>query len=150
MKSQAYKLKLDKEKLQRTFKSLKNEIGEIAVKHFKKSFDKEGFNNEPFVKWKPLKRERKRYANRKILTQTGALKNSLQYKSRLTKTEWSVVVTSTKIYAKIHNQGLMGLAWGKYPFKMPKRQFMGNSKILDKKIQTRIDNRIKTALKIKN
>lgn len=149
MKSQAYKLKLDKEKLQRTLKVLKTEIGEMSVKHFKQSFNKEGFNDMPFIKWQPLKRARKRYANRKILTQTGALKNSLNHAGRLTRNEWNVVVWSTKIYAKIHNEGLMGLAFGKYPFKMPKRQFMGNSNILDKKIQTRIDNRLSKALNLK-
>ena len=149
MKSQAYKLKLDKEKLQRTLKVLKTEIGQMSVQHFKQSFNKEGFNDIPFVRWQPLKRARKRYANRKILTQTGALKNSLNHAGRLTRNEWNVVVWSTKIYAKIHNEGLMGLAFGKYPFKMPKRQFMGNSNILDKKIQTRIDNRLSKALNLK-
>lgn len=149
MKSQAYKLKLDKEKLQRTLRGLKTEIGEISVKHFKQSFEKEGFNDMPFQRWQPLKRPRKRYTNRKILTQTGALKNSMQHSGRLTRNEWNVVVKSTKIYAKIHNEGLMGLAWGKYPFRMPKRQFMGDSNILDKKLQTRIDNRLKVALNLK-
>ena len=73
----------------------------------------------------------------------------MHHAGRLTRNEWNVVVWSTKIYAKIHNEGLMGLAFGKYPFKMPKRKFMGDSKILDKKLQTRIDNRLKKELNLK-
>lgn len=126
-------------------KSLKTEVGDIAVKHFKKSFDMEGFNDVPFKRWKPLKRERSRYANRKILTQTGTLKRSLRYNSYVGSKIWWVNVSSPLIYANVHNEGLMaGRGAG---FKMPKRQFMGDSKLLDKKIQRRIETRINQAFK---
>ena len=36
-------------------------------------------------------------------------------------------------YAQIHNEGLMGKAFGKYPFKMPKRQFIGQTRELTNK-----------------
>lgn len=148
MKSQAYKLQLDKQKVKKTLIGLKSELGVILVKHFKQSFEKEGFNDEPFVRWQPLKRARKRYANRKILTQTGALKNSMQNAGVLRGNILNIVVWTSKIYAKIHNNGLMGLAFGKYPFRMPKRQFIGNSNILNKKLETRIDYKLKKELNL--
>ena len=105
----------------------------------------EGFNDTSFKRWKPLKRERSRYANRKILTQTGTLKRSLKYNSYVGSKIWWVKVYSNLPYADVHNEGLMsGRGTG---FKMPKRQFMGDSKLLDKKIQRRIGTRINQAFK---
>lgn len=129
-----------------TLKSLKDEVGEMAVRHFKKSFDIESFNDESGSKWKELKRKRPvPYTNNKILTRTGALKKSLRYKSYVGKRVWWVKIGSPLIYADVHNEGLRsGRGNG---FKMPKRQFMGESKTLDKRIQTRINNRIKNATK---
>lgn len=127
-----------------TLKSLKDEVGEMAVRHFKKSFDIEGFNDTPTPMWKSLKRPRPApYTGNKILTRTGSLKKSLRYKSRVGKRTWSVSVNSPLIYANVHNEGLRsGRGKG---FKMPKRQFMGESSTLDHRIQTRINNRIKAA-----
>lgn len=129
-----------------TLKSLKDEVKDMAISHFKKSFDLEAFNDQPLKKWKPLKRRRPQpYSNNKILTKTGKLKNSLRARSYVGSRVWWVNLYSNVDYANVHNEGLRsGRGRG---FKMPKRQFMGDSKILDKKIQTRIDNRIKKAFK---
>jgi hypothetical protein len=37
----------------------------------------------------------------------------------------------------------MGKAWNKYPFKMPKRQFIGYSGVLNRKIIAKMDVTIK-------
>jgi phage gpG-like protein len=49
-------------------------------------------------------------------------------------------------YASIHNFGLRGKAWGKHPFTMPRRQFMGESRTLNRKIIKLIDENVKKAL----
>lgn len=120
---------------------VKDEIGKMVVNHFKKSFDREGFNNVPFMHWKLLKnRERRKWPSRKILVQTGTLKRGLNYRARVTLNRYSIEVFNNVEYAAVHNEGLRaGRGAG---FKMPKRQFMGYSKPLIKRIETRINNRI--------
>ena len=141
--------------------------------HFKKSFANEGFIDESFSPWKRLKvlksKRGKGYdtyrhagtddargktfkVNRenfvrsvkrnKILTKTGALKNSLKTSLRNN----IAIISSSLPYSAIHNEGLMGKAWGKHPFKMPKRQFMGNSKSLERRSQAKFIAKINTAI----
>lgn len=115
---------------------MRTELKKTSLDYFKKSFDNEGFTDRGFWHWTPLKRERpKRFRGRKILTNTGKLKNSIKTTSNSTKTDFYVRFYSNVKYAAIHNEGLNGRAFGKYPFKMPKRMFMGYSYILDKKLQ---------------
>ena len=144
--NEARKILVHKIAVDLALKSLKDEVKQMAISHFKKSFDIEGFNDSPVKKWKPLKRKRSQpYTNNKILTKTGKLKNSLRGRSYVGSRVWWVDIYSNVEYANVHNEGLRsGRGRG---FKMPKRKFMGNSRILDKKIQTRIDNRIKNAIK---
>lgn len=144
--NEAKKILAHKIAIDLTLKALKDEVKDMSLNHFKKSFEIEGFNNEPFRRWKPLKRKRASpYTNNKILTRTGRLKNSLRTQSYVGSRVWWIKYYSNVEYADVHNEGLRsGSGRG---FKMPKRQFMGNSRSLDKKIQTRIDNRIKKAFK---
>lgn len=144
--NESKKILASKIAIELTLKSLKDEVKDMAVKHFTKSFDLEGFNDSPVKKWKPLKRKRSQpYTNNKILTKTGKLKNSLRGRSYAGSRVWWVDIYSNVEYANVHNEGLRsGRGRG---FKMPKRQFMGNSRLLDKKIQTRINNRINNAFK---
>lgn len=130
-----------------TFKSLKDEVKVMSINHFKKSFEIEAFNDVNIRKWKPLKRERTRYKGNKILTQTGKLKNSIRARTYVGKKIWWIEAYSNVIYANIHNDGLIGKAWGKHSFKMPKRKFMGDSKLLDRKIQRRINYRLSQVFK---
>jgi phage gpG-like protein len=124
---------------------VRREMGGIAIRHYKKSFEREGFNNVPFMHWKLLKRPRTKYANRRILTRSGRLKNSLKYRTRIGKKTYSVSVFSDLEYAAVHNEGLMsGRGNG---FKMPKRRFIGYSKLLEKKLATRLLNKLKPYLK---
>lgn len=119
--------------LKGTMMAARKEMGETSVAHYKKSFSREGFNNVPFMHWKLLKKPRPQpYTNRKILTRTGSLKNSLRYTTRPTKNAFTVRVYSDLPYAAVHNYGLMsGRGDG---FKMPKRQFIGYSKMLEKQL----------------
>jgi phage gpG-like protein len=127
-----------------------------AVLHFKKSFDDEGFTDEGYSRWEKRKnysrrgksgsgspiRSVKKY--RKILTLTGKLKRSITIK--LFSATKALIGTDSP-YAAIHNQGLMGKAWGKHSFKMPKRQFIGNSRKLERRTLAKITAKVSTAIR---
>jgi len=75
------------------------------------------------------------------MVKTGTLKRSINY---LRRGRYAVVINTGALpYAKIHNDGLQGRAFGKHNFKMPKRQFVGYSQTLNKKILSKIDSKIK-------
>jgi phage gpG-like protein len=112
-------------------------IGNIAVKEVKNNFTIQGYDSGAGVQqWEPRKdstnkRYTKRYgvkgsvfqADNKILLQTRNLYNAIRYKA--TKNSVTIGVNLDLVpYAKIHNEGGQGNAFGKASFTMPKRQFM--------------------------
>jgi phage gpG-like protein len=128
-------------------------VGNEAVSHYKKSFRDEGFTDISLAKWQEVKRrtnprnfktitrgknkgeKRAKNANagKPILFQTGELKDSIVYKRGGGR---SVTISSDKVYAEVHNKGLRaGRGKG---FRMPKRQFIGKSAELNKKISNKI------------
>lgn len=138
MKNNARQIFSDKRKrIQEQVMSMRTELGKMAVEHFTASFDREGFNNVPFMHWKHLKRPRPApYTHNKILTRTGRLRRSLRYRTRVTKDSITTSVFTTVPYAAVHNEGLRsGRGRG---FKMPRRQFLGYSKLLENKYTTRL------------
>lgn len=58
-----------------------------------------------------------------------------------------VIVTSDKPYAAIHNEGGTIKVFGKHPVKLPKRQFIGESRELDEKIINLAEQEIDRILK---
>ena len=112
-------------------------IGHEAVVVVKKNFDLQGYDVGTGVKpWEPRKestntRYRKRagvkgtvfQADRKILEQTMNLYNSIKYYPGVRSVMIGVNISFIP-YAKIHNEGGPGMAFGKYAFEMPKRQYM--------------------------
>lgn len=128
-----------------------------GLNHFEESFDNEGFTDSSLVKWKPRKTKDKRGRDitkyrtnkvgkkgslnsygrknegRAILTghSTGGnkLRNSLKAKQVNSGVEFS----TDKEYAEVHNEGKGD---------MPKRQFIGKSKKLDKKIIKKANKRL--------
>jgi len=123
-------------------KILPVELGNITEKHFILGFSKGGGQTDA-GKWQKRKKERKadthtkrgkkrkRTLKRGILILTGALRSDIQ--RRQTSFNKTVIGTNNIAYADIHNSGLDGLAWGRHPFKMPKREFIGHSKKLTAK-----------------
>jgi phage gpG-like protein len=110
-----------------------------AQVHFQKGFDNQGFTDENLQTWKPRKGQirslgasvRSRLPNtKKTLTKTGALKRSIRIMNSGSR---RIRIVSDLPYSAIHNDGLMGRAWGRHSFKMPKRQFIGNSRILERR-----------------
>jgi len=134
-------------------------VGKIAVDFFKQSFKSEGFSGDSGIdKWQKTKDTSRRTRKGKTLVKTGRLKRSI----KVTKKRPGFVVVGTSLpYAIVHNEGLTVKATAKIGrhrrraytrkgapiaastvqahkrnvhFKMPKRQFMGNSKIPNKRI----------------
>lgn len=116
--------------IQRDAKTIiKNE----SLSHFRQSFQNEGFTDETLDPWPDITektKERKRRRNGSlppILTDTGDLSRSLTG----TIEGNDVVISSDLPYAERHNQGLQG---------MKKRQFMGASRQLERRITRQLDN----------
>jgi phage gpG-like protein len=145
---EAFKPQLDK---------IVDAAGVMAVNHFTKSFRDGGFTDENFTPWKKRKRSLDTYRRGKrgesgvrslgidrgiLIGKGGAgrLRNSLRSKKAGV---LSVKIYTDVIYARIHNDGLIGKAFGKYSFKMTKRQFIGYSGKLNRSIIAFIDKKIK-------
>jgi len=127
-------------------------MGNDAKNHYVNSFYNQGFTDESLEKWQPRKRKEYRTrsgkrvndTNRGILIKTGDLSRSIRYRKI---SKYSIVMQSDKPYARIHNEGLQGKAWGKHSFKMPKRQFIGYSGVLNRKLRDKFDRIIKNIFK---
>lgn len=137
----------------------------VAVSFFKQSFQSESWER---VKWKDVQRRQPAWSRngkmvknpykgaaltRKVLTgETGDLGRSIQADRSRTGNGKAVVWTdpktftrSDRIYAAVHNEGLKaGRGKG---FKMPKRQFMGQSETLNKLIVEEIERKLGEMIK---
>ena len=116
-----------------------------GVKHFKRSFQKgiEGFTDDTTIdKWpdiQPATKARKRRKNGSlppILTGVDGPVNSGNLHDSITaRHQPGLVIFSTDVpYAQRHNEGLKG---------MPKRQFWGRSKALERKITAKLDRELR-------
>lgn len=165
--------KLDLDPLIKEFKRQKKhlpqKLGNVAVRYFRRSFDKEGFTDRTLDPW-----ERRKYTARggpkKTLQVSGALKRSI----RRLKTTFGEIKIGTRglAYAEIHNTGgtlrpqvtkrMRGFAWNKYKrtgnpvfkgialtkktnltIEIPKRQYIGDSVVLEKLLKQRIEKEIR-------
>lgn len=127
-------------------KQLPKIIGKRAVSIFKINFQLEGFQDNGVEKWQDVKRRtnpRTKGAakTRKILTgKTGDLGRSIKYETGVA----SVTVFSDVIYADVHNLGLRaGRGKG---FKMPQRQFIGDSMQINQMVEQEITKAINKIL----
>jgi len=114
-------------------------MGVLAANHFTTSFRNQGFTDESLQSWQPRKRtERSRMGNRAILVKSGRLRRSIRSKRF---GFLSVKILTDVPYASVHNNGeRSGRGRG---FKMPKRQFIGYSGVLNRKIIAKMDVTIK-------
>ena len=116
-------------------------VGNIALNHFLESWDNEAFSDgskgsDPWAKRKSKTKRDQVAGRRQLLVQTGALRGSMRVRPGATFRKIAVGSYGIK-YAERHNRGLDG---------MPKRQFIGKSRILDKKIKQMIRNEMKKLL----
>jgi len=131
-------------------------VGVEAVNHFTESFQNEGFTDETLEKWQEVKRrsDPKRIdraaASRPILTgDTGDLGRSIESKAQPGEVKITAATTaagSDKDYAAAHNEGTTTAGRGNKT-KIPKRQFIGKSAVLDKKIMDICERKIASILK---
>lgn len=140
---------------------MENDILDIieveGLNHFEESFDNEGFTDETLEKWEPRKTtdtrgrditryrtdrvgkagELNRYGRknqgRAILTGHDTGGNKLRNSLRGDKIAGGVEFATDKDYAEVHNEG---------SDIMPKRQFIGESKVLTNKILNKADKRL--------
>lgn len=134
---------------------IKDIAGREAVRHFKQSFDNEGFTDERLDPWRDVKRrdpdspwyghsgQTGKFSLERttapILTgETRELRNATRY----THTPTGVRILNDKPYARIHQEGGKAYVYGKTPFVMTPRPFIGYSKVL----MTRIKDKIKREL----
>jgi len=115
------------------------QVGNIMLNDFfLKSFDDEAFSDgrrssDPWAKRK-YKTKRDRVAGRRgLLYQSGSLVGSIRVGSATMK---KIAVGSYGIeYATFHNNGIAN--------RLPKRQFIGESKMMNRKIRTLIKKKLK-------
>ncbi len=95
--------------------------GITAINHFKDSWTKQGWEDSNLSAWADRK---KPITGRAILVgkQSGTMRRSFTKKT----TNKSVIITNTRSFAQVHNRGLGD---------MTKRQFMGKSEAMNKKIK---------------
>lgn len=108
------------------------------------NFRAEAFIDTPPQKWKPRKKADKNKAKRALLVKTGTMKgHALKGRVRGDAVEFVFPLE----YEKVHNEGLKaGRGAG---FQMPKRQFVGESKVLTDRIQKKAQKVITEHLKDK-
>jgi len=116
--------RFDFSKFQRRWEQEKKQLPVIVAReaenHFKEGFRLGGFLDDVIQKWLPRK---KPDAGRGILVKSGRLRRSIRAVPGYDFSE--IKIASDVPYARRHNEGLDG---------MPKRQFLGPSKMLHRKI----------------
>lgn len=156
-----------------------NDMGQISLNHFTKSFRDQGFTDESVDKWEPrnsgvkglgnaggklstrysgrrlsggdidgfeltrsqVKKIRQDY-NRAILVKSGRLRRSLR---KVKAGKYKARITSNTPYAEVHNRGLRsGRGAG---FTMPKRQFVGFSRKMNRNVKDKLNKRIRSVFK---
>ncbi len=137
----SFKLTLTKRLFKEQKRTLPIILGKEAKNFFLDSFRRRGFTDFNLKRWIP---RRKRLPKGRTsptliepatLIKTGTLRRSI----RVSPTTFKLTKIFTKLkYAAIHNFGLRGLAFGKNPFKMPERKFIGNSRVLELRLEKRI------------
>ena len=124
---------------------------EMAVQFFQDNFSEhQGFLDSRVKKWKPRKKEDKTFKKNKtkrgilIGTGGGTLWKAISRTHLNSKRTVIGIRGSANVYASVHNFGLRaGRGKG---FKMPKRKFMGESRVLNRKIVRLIKKRVKKIL----
>jgi phage virion morphogenesis protein len=117
---------------------LKQIVGVEAVRDSNANFREGGFDGK---KWSARKnKNRKGKRDTKVLTDTGDLGDSIDYNA-----DFNEVKIGTNLdYAKVHNEG--GRSGRGKGFTMPKRQFLGVTQRMEKKITDKIEKEFKKIL----
>jgi phage gpG-like protein len=152
------------DRVSRTIDTLPRRAATEAVNFSKERFKQQNWVDtatHPWKKRKPIKSESRRSSQRAILVKSGRLRRSI----RTTYVDKDMAKIGTDVpYARIHNEGFRGRvsqrvrAHTRNGHKVesfnrvinqhiPQRQFIGNSAILEKRIQRLITAEIMRAIK---
>ena len=138
MKANKFNLKQLENKWKQGLRASVTVIGNEAKNFFVENFRKQGFDDKSVKHWQPRKTETDRKSRNKgaraILVKSGDLRRSIK-RHPANLSNLSIMISSDLPYAKIHNEGLEGKAWGKVPFKMPERRFIGDSYNLNEQMK---------------
>lgn len=118
------------------------DMGNIAYNQTMESFRNQGYTDETLVKWKQRKRSERGRGVRGVLigqaTGTSGLRASYR---KLRRSKLSISIINNKVYSGVHNEGLKaGRGKG---FKMPERRMIGDSAIMRRKIESKLNQRIR-------
>lgn len=147
--------------VKRVMVKVPRKVGDTAVMFTKERFRRQAWLDHRSKRWKKRKPGSRRNKGRAILVDKARLKRSIRVKRAASS---SVTIGSNVPYAKAHNEGVRGtvsvkahsrnvnnkkVTVGAHTKKMnlPKRQFMGKSQYLDKRIKRVIASQILKALK---
>lgn len=150
------RLEKDLSNIDKFFRNLPLQIGNIYLNVFLDSFKRGGFIDKKFIRWQPRKDGD---SSRAILVKSGRLRRSLSLKVR-----GNVVEISTSVpYAQIHNEGgrvqttqnvrahtrktkrgasAVRAHTRRVSFTMPKRQFMGKSDFANRRIILNLERQL--------
>ena len=151
------------------FKGLAHNVGQKALSHFKGSFRKQGFTDYSFIAWAARKDD----LGHKLLLNTNNLMNDVQVRSESIN---KIEIGTSLPYAGIHNNGgkfsivitdkMRKYFWAMFketedekwkymaltkkkrlPIRIPQRQFIGQSQVLNNNIDKLINETILRELK---
>lgn len=153
-KSNKFNMKGMEQKARKALEAAIVDVGNTARVFFVDNFRKQGFDDRTVTKWPPRKKSTYRTrggktiddTTRATLIKTGDLRRSI-IRNPANRAALTVKISTDLAYAKIHNNGLIGKAYGKHPFKMPKRQFIGDSYNLNEKVKAVIVKRLDKVFK---
>lgn len=125
-------------------KDLPQIVGTLALRHFKRSANREGFTDRRFVRWKEVQRRTPGHPNynpkqqQKILVgkASGGIPNTLRIRKATFKE--TIISSMGKKYAQYHNDGAGNL---------PQRKILGNSAKLEKEVERKIKTLLDKAFK---
>lgn len=99
-------------------KRIMRAVAQNSLTFFKvKSFDDQGFTDRTLSRWAPRKENRD--SDRKLLVDSSAGRSSIHIAKQ---TDEMALIAAEAEYMRFHNEGTK---------KLPKRKFMGDSKVLD-------------------
>ena len=128
----------------------------MALEWFNNSFVLQGFTDQSFQPWRPRKKEQRRLyfgktaklkksdpARRGILVKSATLRRT--GKGKVQGNAITISYGEGIKYAQIHNDG--GMAGRNHAAKIPRRRFIGQSRMLENEINKMATNEINKALR---
>lgn len=115
--------------MERVKRDLPIKLANDTKNFFLSSWSKQGFDGKGWQTPKRMIDGKGAAKTRAILVGSGRLRRDVANSLKQANFD-KIIFRVENPYAQIHNEGGQGKAFGKYPFKMPKRQFIGQTKEL--------------------